>query len=234
MDNPLNGKRILIRNIDKTEEIRSVRYLPDGRIGIIFKGLDQEYKYNPANITIYEQNATPQIDEYELANHELIKREQETLNTVIESVYDILNNKVYGHIPFLSPNYKRSRKQAAAPYKNFLKNPYFAKMRFAGDQNSYYISEHNINNFSHELPLPEHIKIISVYSDLGRHIYDRSPTFSARKPLEKLIPIGHKLYRYNIDASMNGSDLIQYNTIEKLRFDIRDGKIKELKDETSR
>ena len=67
MDNLLNGKRVLIRNIDKTDEIKSIRYLPDGKIGIIFKGLDQEYKYNSANITILEQNTTPQIDEYELA-----------------------------------------------------------------------------------------------------------------------------------------------------------------------
>ena len=234
MDNSLAGKRVLIRNVDKTDDIKSIRFLPDGRIGIVFKGLDIEYKYNPANITLFEEHKTPQVDQYELAQRKLLEREQQVLNSIIACTHDTLYSRIYSHAPFLSPYHNLDKNHLAEPYKNFLNNPYFAKMKFADDKNSYYISEHNINKLSSEINLPENVKIISVYSDLGRHIYDRRATFLANTPLEKLIPIGENIYRYNIDAKMNSGHMTEYNIIEKLRFDIRDGKIRELKDETPR
>lgn len=238
----LNNKRIFIRNADRTGDIDRIRFLSDDKIGIIFKGSPFEYSYNKSNVLIQSTEDIEIQSEFELEKKKKIEEEQ----IVLDEILDIIRKakEEYEHILRRSPDMKNywddlpSIERALEPYVNLLDNPYFAKFKFAGDTCSYYISEHNINKLPRELQLPQNTHIISVYSNLGKNVYNLSKTFYANSPMLKKRKLydnnGYEIYVYNDRCCLDQSATICYDVVQKYRFDIRNGKIIGLSDETPR
>ncbi len=238
----LNSQRIFIRNIDRTDEIDNIRFLSDGKIGIIFKGSSFEYSYRKDNVSFQPIEDVDIPTESELEDEAKIDEEQKVLDEILNIIkkdceeyeYSLRHSHNMGD-HFVSDDLPSIR-HALEPYTNLLDNPYFAKFKFDGDPCSYYVSEHNINRLPRELCLPKDIQIISVYSSLGKNIYNRSKTFYANSPIPKRKKLydDYEVYAYNDSSRLDQSVSLRYDVIQKYRFNIRNNKIIGLSDETPR